>query len=148
MSASEEDSKIDMLDTPADVKRKLKRAFCEPGKIEDNGVLGFAKHVLFPIFNKIEVSRKPEFGGVKEYTSYEDLENDFVKLVSCRAECVHVKFIMFSSQELHPGDLKASIEKYLNQLLDPIRETFQDIELQKLTKNAYPPLVKSKLILI
>lgn len=49
MSSSEEDSKIDLLDTPANVKKKLKKAFCEPGNVEDNGVLAFAKHVIFSV---------------------------------------------------------------------------------------------------
>lgn len=49
MSASEEDSKIDLLDSPALVKRKIKRAFCEPGNVEENGVLSFVKHVLMPL---------------------------------------------------------------------------------------------------
>ena len=49
MSSSEEDSKIDLLDTPAQVKKKLKMAFCEPGNITDNGLLSFCKHVLYPI---------------------------------------------------------------------------------------------------
>lgn len=50
MSSSEEDSKIDLLDTPAAVKKKLKKAFCEPGNIEDNGLLSFVKHVIFSLF--------------------------------------------------------------------------------------------------
>ena len=49
MSSSEEDSKIDLLDSAAQVKKKLKKAFCEPGNITDNGVLSFCKHVLFPL---------------------------------------------------------------------------------------------------
>lgn len=49
MSSSEEDSKIDLLDEPAAVKKKLKKAFCEPGNITDNGVLSFVKHVIFPL---------------------------------------------------------------------------------------------------
>ena len=36
MSASEADSKIDLLESPADIKKKLKKAFCEPGNIIDN----------------------------------------------------------------------------------------------------------------
>ena len=39
-----------MLDSSAVVKRKLKKAFCEPGNIQDNGILSFAKYVLFPLF--------------------------------------------------------------------------------------------------
>jgi len=45
-----QDSKIDILDSSAVVKRKLKKAFCEPGNVQDNGILSFAKFVLFPLF--------------------------------------------------------------------------------------------------
>lgn len=54
MSSSEEDSKIDLLDSPAAVKKKLKKAFCEPGNVADNGVLAFVKHVLFNLFSQDE----------------------------------------------------------------------------------------------
>merc|ERR1712168_1143871 len=36
MSASNPDSKIDLLDGPKDVSKKLKKAFCEEGNITDN----------------------------------------------------------------------------------------------------------------
>jgi tryptophanyl-tRNA synthetase len=48
MSSSEEDSKIDLLDSAASLKKKLKKAFCEPGNIVDNGVLSFCKVRLLP----------------------------------------------------------------------------------------------------
>lgn len=54
MSSSEEDSKIDLLDTPAGVKKKLKKAFCEPGNTDDNGLLSFVKHVIFSLFKEGE----------------------------------------------------------------------------------------------
>lgn len=54
MSSSEEDSKIDLLDSPATVKKKLKKAFCEPGNIKENGLLAFAKHVIFGLFQPDE----------------------------------------------------------------------------------------------
>lgn len=54
MSSSEEDSKIDLLDSPGNVKKKLKKAFCEPGNITDNGLLSFVKHVLFSLFKEDE----------------------------------------------------------------------------------------------
>lgn len=56
MSSSEEDSKIDLLDSAASVKKKMKKAFCEPGKVENNGVLAFAKYVLFPLLKPGEGS--------------------------------------------------------------------------------------------
>lgn len=37
------------MDRKEDVKKKLKKAFCEPGNVENNGILSFIKHVLFPL---------------------------------------------------------------------------------------------------
>lgn len=65
MSSSEEDSKIDLLDNAASVKKKLKKAFCEPGNITDNGLLSFSKSVLYPLMKEGEsylVPRSAEFG--------------------------------------------------------------------------------------
>lgn len=115
MSSSEIDSKIDLIDSAADVKKKLKRAFCEPGNIQDNGLLSFVKHVLFSLFAEgdgFEVCRKEEFGGNVTYLKFQDLEDAFAK------------------EEVHPGDLKASVEKYINKLLDPIRKEFETPELK------------------
>ncbi|KAI1294914.1 Tyrosine--tRNA ligase, cytoplasmic [Halotydeus destructor] len=126
MSSSEEDSKIDLLDTPEAIKRKLKKAFCEPGNIEDNGLLSFVKHVILPLFsNEFKVERKPEFGGAKVYTVFEDIQNDF------------------KAEQLHPGDLKIAVADYINRLLEPVRRKFSESkELQNLTAAAYPPLDK------
>ncbi|XP_055946380.1 tyrosine--tRNA ligase, cytoplasmic-like [Argiope bruennichi] len=126
MSSSQEDSKIDLLDSPATVKKKLKKAFCEPGNLEDNGVLAFVKHVLLPLFRNEDfiVKRNAENGGDIIYKEYSQIEEDFRNL------------------KLHPGDLKASVESYLNRLLEPIRKKFESPELQKLSAKAYPPLSK------
>lgn len=115
MSSSEEDSKIDLLDSPANVKKKLKKAFCEPGNVIDNGLLSFAKHVIFPLLKDGEgfvVNRKPENGGSVTYCAYQQLEDTFAK------------------QELHPGDFKQAIENYINRLLEPIRAEFNTTELK------------------
>ena len=49
ISLRRQESKIDLLDSKEDVKKKLKKAFCEPGNIQNNGVLSFVKHVVFPL---------------------------------------------------------------------------------------------------
>uniref|UniRef100_A0A663EK08 Tyrosine--tRNA ligase n=2 Tax=Accipitrinae TaxID=8955 RepID=A0A663EK08_AQUCH len=126
MSSSEEDSKIDLLDRKEDVKKKLKKAFCEPGNVENNGVLSFIKHVLFPLKSEFVILREEKWGGNKTYTAYEALEKDFAE------------------QVVHPGDLKNSVEVALNKLLDPIREKFNSPELKKLTNAAYPNPSKAK----
>ena len=77
MSSSEADSKIDLLDPPSAIKKKLKKAFCEEGNIENNGPLSFTKHVLFGCHGQFEVLRKEEWGGNKIYKDFQELENDF-----------------------------------------------------------------------
>ncbi|XP_042700665.2 tyrosine--tRNA ligase, cytoplasmic isoform X2 [Chrysemys picta bellii] len=126
MSSSEEESKIDLLDRKEDVKKKLKKAFCEPGNVENNGILSFIKHVLFPLKSEFVILRDAKWGGNKTYTTYEELEKDF------------------ATEVVHPGDLKSSVEVALNKLLDPIREKFNTPELKKLTSAAYPDLSKAK----
>uniref|UniRef100_A0A8D9EKN4 Tyrosine--tRNA ligase n=1 Tax=Cacopsylla melanoneura TaxID=428564 RepID=A0A8D9EKN4_9HEMI len=124
MSSSEEDSKIDLLDPPAVVKKKLKKAFCEPGNIEDNGVLSFLKHVVFSVMkpgDELIISRDENNGGNLKFSNFQSLEQVFAK------------------QELHPADLKAAAELYINRLLEPIRKKFESKELKELTAKAYPP---------
>jgi len=77
MSSSEADSKIDLLDAPSAIKKKLKKAFCEEGNIENNGPLSFTKHVLFGCHGQFEVLRKEEWGGNKIYKEFQELEDDF-----------------------------------------------------------------------
>uniref|UniRef100_A0A8D3C1C3 Tyrosine--tRNA ligase n=1 Tax=Scophthalmus maximus TaxID=52904 RepID=A0A8D3C1C3_SCOMX len=126
MSSSEEESKIDLLDSKEDVKKKLKKAFCEPGNIQNNGVLSFVKYVLFPLRGEFCVKKDAKWGGDKIYTVFEEVEKDFAEEV------------------VHPGDLKASVEVALNQLLEPIRKKFESPELRKLTNSAYPGPSKTK----
>ncbi len=47
MSASDADSKIDLLDAPSIVEKKLKKAKCVPKEVEGNGVVAFVEHVIF-----------------------------------------------------------------------------------------------------
>merc|ERR1719317_1481239 len=74
MSSSDEDSKIDLLDSAAGIKKKLKKAFCEPGNIADNGILSFCKYVIIPVALKGQpfvIDRPADFGGKIEFTTYE-----------------------------------------------------------------------------
>ncbi|CAL1539466.1 unnamed protein product [Lymnaea stagnalis] len=121
MSSSEEDSKIDLLDAPELVNKKLKKAFCEPGNITENGVLSFCKHVLFPLRSKdFEIKRAQQFGGDAAFSTYEQLEEAFAK------------------EEVHPGDLKNAVELYMNELMEPIRQEFKSPEMVDLIARAYP----------
>ncbi|XP_071818885.1 tyrosine--tRNA ligase, cytoplasmic-like [Apostichopus japonicus] len=128
MSSSEADTKIDLLDGSGAVKKKLKKAFCEPGNIKNNGVLSFVKYVLLPLKSTEEfmVERDEANGGSITFPSYAALEQ------------------AFANEELHPADLKAAVLRELNIFMDPIRAKFEEPEMKKLTRLAYPPPEKKK----
>ena len=75
-------------------------------------------------FTGFTVSRDQANGGDVTFSKYEDLE------------------LAFSKEQLHPGDLKAAVEIYINRLLEPVRKKFEEPSLKKLTQKAYPPASK------
>ncbi|CAD6891010.1 unnamed protein product [Tilletia controversa] len=156
MSSSDADSKIDFLDSEKDVKKKLNAAHCVEGVVEGNGVLAFARAVLFPVDRLRRESReagqtqlpgvmrsfaaegapegtvlsivRPEkYGGTLHFSSYEQLEADF------------------ASKSLHPLDLKLGVADAINHLLTPIREEFAtNVAFRKAEEAAYPKAVPEK----
>jgi tyrosyl-tRNA synthetase len=122
MSASDEASKIDLLDSRDVVNQKINKAYCPEGDVEGNGVLAFLKHIIFIIksdHNEDFIIKRPEkFGGTLRYKSYEELEKDFVE------------------KKLHPQDLKSALADEINKLLEPVRKRMAGKE--KLVKDAYP----------
>ena len=121
MSASDESSKIDLLDSEEVIKKKVNNAFCPEGITEDNGVLAFVKYVIIILKNdnnKEFIIKRPEkWGGDLRYSNYKDLEKDFI------------------NKNIHPMDLKNAVAEEINRLLIPIRNSFKDGEL---LKKAYP----------
>lgn len=129
MSASDPNSKIDILEEPKQVKKKINTAFCAPGIVEDNGLIAFIKNVIVPIqelkFNEpkfeFPIDRPEKFGGKIIYTSYDQLIEDY------------------KSEKLAPPDLKTGVADYINVLLEPIRNDFaNDPEFQKAQAEGYP----------
>tara|TARA_Y100000310_G_C20680867_1_gene815850 strand:- start:1145 stop:2167 length:1023 start_codon:yes stop_codon:yes gene_type:complete len=122
MSASSDESKIDLLDDTKAIRKKMNKAFCPEGEVEGNGVLAFAKHILFVLKGdrkeKFVIERPEKFGGNVEYADYKALEEDFVE------------------RKLHPMDLKAGVGREIDALLKPIREKAKGKE--KLISDAYP----------
>lgn len=82
MSASDPNSKIDLLDKPEVVKAKLKKAICAPGEVDGNGVLSFVEFVLFPIAqlsgnSKFHVPRPEKYGGPLDFNTFDELKAAF-----------------------------------------------------------------------
>jgi tyrosyl-tRNA synthetase len=129
MSSSDPDSKIDMLDDAATVKRKIAKAFCEEGNVDNNGLLSFLRYVIFPLLELkvgpgaetiFTINRDAKFGPPIVYKNYDDVHRDFAE------------------KKLYPADLKLGVTDALNAFMDPVREVFKTPEMLKLIADAYP----------
>lgn len=65
MSKSNPDSAIFMEDTPEEVKKKIKKAFCAEKIVEGNPILDYCKNIIFGARNSLQVIRNEENGGNK-----------------------------------------------------------------------------------
>ncbi|TFK35906.1 tRNA synthetases class I-domain-containing protein [Crucibulum laeve] len=159
MSSSDPDSKIDFLDTPEAVRRKIKKAFCEEGNAEENGVLSFAEAVLIPI-NQLRHERQKGdalleagLGDQKPFVSDGAPEGTVFTIEreekfggSTHYQSFADMKADFISKALHPKDLKTSVANGIIRLLEPIQQQFKTSEeWQKEEKLAYPdPNAKDK----
>ncbi|CCH41211.1 Tyrosyl-tRNA synthetase, cytoplasmic [Wickerhamomyces ciferrii] len=135
MSASDPNSKIDILEDPKQVKKKINTAFCAPGVVEGNGLISFIEYVLVPISElkngegkfEFPIDRPEKFGGPITYTSLNDIISDY------------------KEEKLAPPDLKSGVADAINVLLAPIREEFaNDKEFQEVEAKGYPAPVKQE----
>ena len=82
MSASDPDSKIDILETPEVVKKKLKKAYAAPKEVEGNGLISFVEYVLIPV-SALKTEGKGNFlverreGEPLVYDNIETLKDDY-----------------------------------------------------------------------
>jgi tyrosyl-tRNA synthetase len=83
MSSSADGGKVDLLDPPETVARKIKKAFCEEGIVEGNGLLAFVRHIVFPLRSLSEespafkIERREEDGGAVSFASAQEVEDAF-----------------------------------------------------------------------
>uniref|UniRef100_M4BB24 tyrosine--tRNA ligase n=1 Tax=Hyaloperonospora arabidopsidis (strain Emoy2) TaxID=559515 RepID=M4BB24_HYAAE len=107
MTTTDAESAIYVDDTAAEVKAKIKKAFCVPGEVEGNPVLNYMKHLVFPFHAEgVTLERSEKNGGNLTFTTYEELE------------------AAFASEKVHPADLKPCLTTYINGLLEPVRQHF------------------------
>ena len=106
MSKSRPDSSILINDAPAEVERKIGKAFCPAKEADGNPVLGIAQLILFPRRGSFTVPRDAKYGGDVAFATYRELADAYGK------------------GELHPKDLKAGVAAALNEVLAPVRAYF------------------------
>jgi tyrosyl-tRNA synthetase len=133
MSASDPDSKIDILDTADAVKKKLRKAYAAAGEIEGNGIISFVEYVLLPLSELRREDGKGHFvierneGEPLVYENITQLKEDY------------------KADRLTPQLLKAGASAALVDLLAPIQAEFQaSPEWQEIEKQAYPPAEPAK----
>jgi tyrosyl-tRNA synthetase len=104
MSKSDPNAAVTLSDPPAEVARKLQKAFC-PKQAEGNPVLEIFRYLLFEGRGgrPLTVEREARFGGDRTYAAYGELEAEYL------------------SGALHAGDLKAACARELSSLTEPIR---------------------------
>ena len=104
MSKSNPDSAIFMSDTTEEIRRKIKKAYCPAGIVEENPILEYCRYIIFEKFKTIKIERPKKFGGNLSFSSYNEMEKVFAK------------------KRLHPMDLKQAVAEYLNRLIEPVRK--------------------------
>lgn len=107
MSKSKPNTAIFMTDTTEEVIKKFKKAYCPEKQIVDNPILEYCKYIVFEGISEFVIERPEKYGGNISFSSYNSLERAFV------------------TGDIHPADLKTATAKYINQLLEPVREHFQ-----------------------
>lgn len=110
MSKSKPDTAIFMTDSFEDVKRKINKAYCMEGDIEENPILEYCKYILFEKFDALIIERPEKFGGPVTVRSYSELEK------------------MFADKLIHPMDLKNTVTLLIDKLLQPVRKHFAENE--------------------
>ncbi len=108
MSKSKPDTAIFMTDTTEDIQRKISKAYCPEGIVEENPILEYCKYIIFEKFAEISIERPKKWGGTLTVYSYQELEHSFQEKL------------------IHPQDLKNTVVKLLDQLLDPVRKHFRE----------------------
>ncbi|KAG7192342.1 Tyrosine--tRNA ligase cytoplasmic [Scheffersomyces spartinae] len=130
MSASDPNSKIDVVETTKNIQKKISSAYCAPGDVTDNGLLSFTQFVIQPIqelkngkegYFNFHIKRPEQYGGPIQFNSFEDMKN------------------AFANNELSPIDLKAGVASYIDDLLAPIRADYElNKEFQEAAEKGYP----------
>ena len=102
---------ISVRDGEEEVERKILKAYCPKGEVENNPIIQIVQYYIFPKFNKMVVERDSKYGGDIEYESFDQLVSDY------------------KAGALHPLDLKRAVAKYLNKILDKVRLKLKEGEV-------------------
>jgi tyrosyl-tRNA synthetase len=110
MSKSKPSSGILIHDDEKAIREKVSKAFCPVGVAEGNPVLELVHYVVLHQFDEFVIERPAKYGGSTTYSSYKDVERDFV------------------AKKVHPMDLKSATATYVNRIIEPVYRHFKGKE--------------------
>ncbi len=119
MSSSIPNSKIDYMDSDADIHKKIMSAYSVDKQIDTNCLLALMKNVIFPYLNgqPFSIRRDEMYGGDITIHDYEELVEAF-------------------TTHLSSVDLKTAMVPIIQELIRPIREDL--LAHMDLYRRAYP----------
>lgn len=123
MSSSEPNSKIGLLDTTKEIKKKINKGYLEESNT-DCGLFKILELIVFPSLElrgetKFVINRDEKWGGKLEFSSFDEIKNQY------------------SANVIAPPDIKLGLSEYIDMLVRPIREKFEEPEMRELFNRAY-----------
>ncbi len=105
MSKSAPGSAVFLHDSPEEIAKKIKGAFC-PAEVEGNPVIDVMRLIAFPMLGSVHIERPEKYGGPVDYKNFDELQS------------------AYAAGKLHAQDLKKGASDSLATILKPIREHF------------------------
>ncbi len=125
MSKSKPETTILVHDSPEDIRRKIRKAYCPAKEVKFNPIIEINKYILFAQKDFVlHIERPEKYGGPIDIYSYDELEKLFVE------------------GKIHPLDLKNATADALIKFLEPVRRYFEE---NKEAKNLLETLKSSTL---
>ena len=128
MSSSDPKSKVDLLDDPATIRKKIGKAYCAPCKVDGNGILAFIQHVLLP-YSQLQSSdgKTANISVVLKDQTEPTTFSSFAEMA-----------IAYTADQLTPRLVKQIVAEGLIRLTTSIRHQFEtDEEWQRVATEAY-----------
>lgn len=123
MSSSEPNSKIGLLDTTKEIKKKINKGYLEESNT-DSGLFKILELIVFPSLElkgetKFVINRDEKWGGKLEFNSFEEVKTQY------------------QVNKIAPPDIKLGLSDYIDSLVKPIRDKFEEPEMKELFNKAY-----------
>lgn len=104
MSKSNPRSGIFINDSDDEISFKIKKSWCEMGKVYDAPLIDIMEQIIFHQFKEVKIERYNSPKGSLVYDNFKSFLDDV------------------GEGKIHPGDLKETVSKYLIKIISPIRD--------------------------